>query len=256
MRPPLRLPALLLAAAAACSAAPTATAPEPGEPELSILFVGNSLTYTHDLPGVVTTVAEALGRDVAVAMQAQPGFALEDHWHRGIAGTIRELSPDVVVMQQGPSSLPANQAHLAAWADSLGRVVGEVGAEPALLMVWPDLSRVFAFDDVRDGYRRAARTVNGTFIPAGEALRALHAGHPDLSPFGSDGFHPHQRGTVLAAYVVVGTLLDARVQGLPGRLPAGSRGGPPVVLEEAVARILQATADSVVARWRETDAAP
>ena len=217
---------------------------------LTVLFVGNSLTFVNDLPGAVTTMAEAAGRDVAVAMVAHPNYALEDHWHRGIAAAIRELSPDVVVMQQGPSSLPGNQAHLAAWTDTLSRVVREVGAEPALLMVWPDLSRAFAFDAVRDGYRNAALGVGGTFIPAGEALRALHEGHPDRSPFGGDGFHPNDTGTVLAAYVTVGTLLGVEVTGLPAEIPAGRRGGRPVALSVEDAAVLQTVADSVVAAWR------
>ena len=80
----LALLVLLHAAAAGCSEAqPT----EPfGRADLTILFVGNSLTYTHDLPGAVATVAEAAGHDVAVAEAAYPSFALEDHWNRGIAG--------------------------------------------------------------------------------------------------------------------------------------------------------------------------
>ena len=109
-------------------------------------------------------------------------------------------------MQQGPSSLPENQVFLANWADTLSRAVRAAGGEPALLMVWPSLDRAFAFDDVRDAYRNAAVGVGGAFIPAGEALRALHEQGPDFTPFGADGFHPSDHGTILAAYVVAGTL--------------------------------------------------
>ncbi len=230
----------------ACSVAEVPTGPELADADLRILFVGNSLTYTNDLPGAVATVAAAVGRDVSVASVAFPNFALEDHWNRGVAATIREMRPDIVVMQQGPSSLPENQAHLAAWSSVLTEVVREVGGQPALLMVWPGLDRDFAFDAVRDSYRAAADSVGGTFIPAGEALRALHAARPDLTPYGPDGFHPSDIGTVLAAYVVVGTLLGMEVGGLPAELEPGVHGGRSIRLSVEAAGVLQATADSVV----------
>jgi hypothetical protein len=221
-----------------------------GEADQRILFVGNSLTYTNDLPGAVSTVAAALGHDVAVASAAYPNYALQDHWYAGLGGLIADLAPDVVIMQQGPSSLPENQLFLATWADTLSRAVQAAGGEPALLMVWPSLAREFAFDDVRDAYHDAAVGVGGIFVPAGEALRALHAQRPDLSPFGSDGFHPSDHGTVLAAYVVTGTLFGDRVQGLDARLEPGPNGGRVIALDESAATVLQAIADSVVAAWR------
>lgn len=235
--------------AVGCLDGATLTPPTLGEADHRILFVGNSLTYTNDLPGAVATIAGALGHDVSVATVARPNFALEDHWFTGIGSVIAELSPDLVVMQQGPSSLPENQEHLAAWADSLSGLIRAAGGEPALLMVWPSLSRAHAFDAVRDGYRAASEAVDGRFFPAGEAFRALHEAYPDLSPFGADGFHPSGYGTVVAAMVVVGTYFDEPVTGLPARLDA-TNGGRAVALTGAEAEALQAIADSVVSAWR------
>jgi hypothetical protein len=226
-----------------------ATVPTADGP-MGILFLGNSLTLANDLPGAVATVAEARGIEVRTATAAYPNFSLEDHFKAGIPDVILQSPPDIVVMQQGPSSLPESQVHLAMWADSLSRVIKGVGAEPALLMVWPPQSRASAFDDVRDSYRNAALRVDGTFIPAGEALRALQEGHPELSPFSADGFHPSERGTVLAAYVIVGTLLERASTGLPAMLPAADPDGRVIDLDAETAAILQATADSVVAAWR------
>lgn len=250
--PALVFLAVLLAVPAACGGDGGGTGPGFEDADFTVLFVGNSLTYTNNLPGVVTTVAQAAGLDVAVPVVAAPNFALEDHWARGIALSIRQFSPDVVVMQQGPSSLPENQAHLAAWTDTLSRVVREVGAEPALLMVWPSLDRFFAFDEVRNAYRNAALGVDGTFVPAGEAFRVLHQRQePGLPPYGADGFHPSAVGTVLTAMVVVGTLFDAPMTGLPPVMPAGRRNGVSVSLGAEAAGVLQALADSTVAAWRE-----
>lgn len=253
-----RLPALLLVLGATLLA-PVACAsnnpsePDLGEPDLWILFVGNSLTSANNLPAVMSTVAEAAGLDVATQVVALPNFSLEDHWAQGMENFIRTARPDVVVMQQGPSSLPESQLHLQEWTDSLSRVSREVGAEPAILMVWPTPDRRTAFDHVRDSYRTAALAAGGTFVPAGEALRALlERDSPDVAPFSGDGFHPSGVGTVTTALVLLNTLFDRPAANLPREMPAGARGGVEITLTESMAETLFFVADSVAAAWRET----
>lgn len=255
-RTPLHLlvPAALLLAPLACGS-DGPTEPELGPADVVVLFIGNSLTYTNSLPAVVSTIAASAGIDVAAAGAAQPNFSLEDHWWQGIAGAIRSVQPDIVVMQQGPSSLPESQVHLAAWTDSLTRVIREVGAEPALFMVWPSLDRFSFFDDVRDAYAGAAEGVDGTFIPAGEAFKVLYQRQVSgVSPYGGDGFHPSVQGTVLSAMVIVGTLFDVPMTGLPEDMPASPRSGLSVSLTPSTAELFQFLADSTVAAWAETSA--
>lgn len=247
----LRLPLLLLAVVASACAGQEPAGPDPlPDADLRVLFVGNSLTYANDLPGAVRTVAAALGADVAVSMAAHPNVSLEDHWGLGVADRIREAGADVVVLQQGPSSLPANQEHLAGWTAVLDAVVREAGGRTALLMVWPPAGRWDALDAVRDAYAGAARGVDGIFLPAGEAFRVVRRDHPHLDPLGGDGFHPSDPGTVLAAYVVAGALLGTEVTGLPATLEPPGGTGRAVALEPDAAATLQAVADSVVAAWR------
>ncbi len=219
--------------------------------EVRILFVGNSLTYVNDLPGMVASIATLAGRSVSTVTIASPDYALEDHWASGVAGGIRRLKPTVVVMQQGPSSLSDSRANLVQWTDSLARVAREAGATPALLMVWPELARFDAFDAVRDSYRAAAEHVDGVFIPAGEAFRALHEQHPEMEPYGSDAFHPSHLGSVVSALVVVRAVLGDSVSRLASVLAAGSA-RPSIVLTAEQARVLTGLADSVGAAWAGT----
>lgn len=179
------------------------------EADLRVLFVGNSLTYTNDLPRMVQHLATSTGRSLAYGVAALPNYSLEDHWASGIAGVIQKQRADVVVMQQGPSSVPSHQAHLAHWAGQLATVIREAGGEPALLMVWPDIGRAFAFDDVHIAYRNAAEAVDGFFLPAGEAWRAAWARDPGIATYGSDGFHPSVIGSMAAALTVFVVLFEA-----------------------------------------------
>src|SRR5687767_1414311 len=71
----------------------------------TILFVGNSLTYTNDLPSMVVELAQKKGLTVKTEMLAFPNYALEDHWNDGrMEDLIDEKKYDFVVIQQGPSS--------------------------------------------------------------------------------------------------------------------------------------------------------
>lgn len=242
-----------LVAAAVVSTVPACgspTEPDPpttfGEGDVRILFVGNSLTYTNDLPGVVGTIADAAGESVAILSLTAGNYAIMDHWRQGLPEYIRELEPDLVVLQQGPSSLQDSRSNLIIWTDSVARVAAEVGARPALLMVWPELARYEVFPDVRESYRLAAEGVDGVFIPAGDAFKALRDTHPEWDPYGIDQFHPSDKGTVISAYVVVRALLGARVTGLPAQMNPVDPALPRISMTEDQARTFQELADAAV----------
>ena len=71
----------------------------------NILFVGNSLTYTNNLPKLVEATAKA--KDITIKTQtiALPNYALIDHWNEGkVQKEIQTKQYDYVIVQQGPSS--------------------------------------------------------------------------------------------------------------------------------------------------------
>ncbi|MDH3269995.1 MAG: hypothetical protein OEN56_01605 [Gemmatimonadota bacterium] len=224
----------LLSTAALLSCARTATAPELeplGDADVTVLFVGNSLTAWNDLPGMVGSIADAAGRSYEYRSVLRPNYGLQDHWASGIEGVIRSLAPDVVVLQQGPSSVGDNPLNLRTWSERIGAVVLETGGTPALLMVWPEATRLGAFDAVRDSYAAAAAATNGLFIPAGDAWRQVWALDPTVSLYGPDGFHPSQTGSFVAALTVFSVLFDEDVRDLP---PLGVGSADEGLLREAV----------------------
>lgn len=231
-----RLLVLLALALAACSAADPAD-PGPGD-GFNVLFVGNSLTATNDLPGVVAALVPSLdGEPVHVGTLAFPNVSLEDHWALGHAGAeIATGRWDVVVMQQGPSSLPENQARLATWVGRFAEHARAQGARPAVLMVWPPEGDDARFEAVVSGYAAAAADSDALLFPAGAAWRlARDAG---VDPYGPDRFHPSAAGTYLAALTVAGGLTGASTVGLPA-----------LGLDAAMARALQAHADAALAAY-------
>jgi hypothetical protein len=181
----------------------------PAEP-LRVLFVGNSLTETNDLPAAVASLAETAGRRLETGAVIASGYSLEDHWTSSDA--TKEIASgewDVVVLQQGPSSLPESQAHLKLWAQRFAALARKSGARPGLLTVWPESYRRSALGAVIASYRNAARAAGAELFPAGDAWRRAWACDRDLALYGSDGFHPSRLGTHLAALVVYGRLFKS-----------------------------------------------
>jgi hypothetical protein len=203
---------------------PTGTAPGNGPVDGRVLFIGNSLTASNDLPAVVEALSRAGGgTPITTVSVVVGGFSLEDHWNQGRAQRrIAEGGWSIVVLQQGPSSLPESQANLRDWTARFDAVIRANGARTALYMVWPESNRREAFDAVSRSYARAAEDVGGMLFPVGEAWRAAWRRDADVPLYGPDGFHPSQTGTYLAALVIYQQMTGRSPVGLPGigQMPA------------------------------------
>lgn len=224
--------------------------PPPPRGEVHAVFVGNSLTYVNDLPGFVRTIAEVAGESFTYATVTFPGVSLEDHWNGGGAvDAIRRERPDVVVMQQGPSSLAAHQLHLREWAGRFAEVAREEGGEPGLYMVWPESARPEAFDAVSQSYADAAEAVDGYLFPAGEAWRAVWRMDPDIGLYGPDGFHPSRTGTAVAALTIFRVLFRRPVTELPPELVPDTPGLPAITFTPDQAAVLYQGVEEAVDRF-------
>ena len=208
-----------------------------------VLFIGNSLTYFNDLGTMMALVAQSV-RDTAMrtATVAFPDYALEDHLADGAAAkALRDSRWEYVVMQQGPSSLPANQQLLIDGAKRFEPLVRAAGAEPVLYMVWPQRGRMDDFPAVRVSYRNAAASVRGIFAPVGDAWVAGWEADPSLPLYNADGLHPSPAGTYLAAIVILHQIRGIEPTTLPRRIPGH------VASEELVSQ-LQHAAQRAIAR--------
>jgi hypothetical protein len=210
---------------------------------LKVLFIGNSLTGFNDLPALVRTVAEARDHDLAVRGVIKSNYSLEDHWYDGDARrAIQGAEWDVVVLQQGPSSLIENRIHLREWSERFDTLIREMGGRPALYMVWPEEARRTAFGAVSQSYTAAAEAVNGMLFPVGEAWRLAWQRDAGIDLYGPDRFHPSELGSVLAALVIHQQLFDDSPVGFPSMLQPRSTGLPTITLSEEDATTLQEAA--------------
>jgi hypothetical protein len=232
------LVALVCLPAAASSSTPAA------KPPLRVLFIGNSLTSWHNLPGYVASLAKRTGDTTfRYRMIAPPAVGLEDHWR--IERTRRALAAerwDVVVMQQGPSAEPASRVHLCTWTKRFAELARSRGARPRLLMVWS--AGRFGLQEVIDSYAAAAAAADAPAVPAGLAWAAAWKRKPTLALHARDGLHPSRLGTYLAALVVYADLRDRPPSSLPSTVVVS---GKRFTVSRANAQILRAAATEALA---------
>ncbi len=199
----------ILTTAAACQDG-SAPAANPPHASLRVLFIGNSLTYTNDLPGALMHAARTGGDTIYVEMIAKPNYALIDHLTSSsdAEAAIRRGGWDYVVLQQGPTTLPINRDSLILWTRMFDPIIRSVGARPALFMVWPPAGQAGGFEAVRASYQAAAAAVDGVFLPAGAAWQDALQRDGTLALYGGDQFHPGPLGSYLAAITIYETLTE------------------------------------------------
>jgi hypothetical protein len=180
---------------------------EPGQKNFRVLYIGNSLTYSNDLPALVAELASMDGVTISYKMIAPGGVSLEDHWNAGEAqAEMAAHQYDLVVGQQGPSALPESQVLLKQYAARFADECRKQQVPWSLYMVWPSESRIFDLDNVIYSYSQAAKATSATLFPAGLAWKYAWQIDPELPLYGDDRFHPSVAGSLLAAMTIYAVL--------------------------------------------------
>lgn len=172
---------------------------------LRVLLVGNSYLYSNDLPRELT--GQAAGRHVRleVTLLAKPDYALSDHLRDGRLQRLLDQRWDWVVLQQGPSALPASRDELRASVQRIDRLLpANSDTRLVLLSAWPQRRHAHLSKEAETSYRLAAQAVGACVAPAASAWRLAREQAPEVHLYQRDGMHPTRLGTQLAAM----TLLD------------------------------------------------
>ena len=242
------LACLAIAVPVAASACGQDESVDPSQRRLAVLFIGSSLTYYNDLPGMLETLIDGAGFPAPrVEMLASPGAGLDTHWARSETHrVIEEGGWDVVILEHGMAG--GSRLELIEYATLFAQEIRSAGGEPALYMVWPPAYEPSYLDIVADSYRLAANQVDGMLFPVGEAwgiaLRLL----PSVQLYETDGIHPSPVGSYLAAMVMFQGLTGVSPVGLPSTLEVPGS-WVRVVLSPEEAAALQAAAVEANAKF-------
>lgn len=198
-------------------------------PGYRVLFVGNSLTYTNDLPGMVDRLAAARPGDepLFVVSDTRPSTGL-DYWsaNDGLRRLIAEVPWDVVVLQERSVTPSLDDAARVRFMDGpLRQLDAEVrarGARTMLFETWAHEHGAFDGDSydamqarVNTSYEAEGASIGARVAMVGRAWQALHGLTPSLDLWGGDDTHPSRSGTYLAACIFYSMLTHRSPVGDP-----------------------------------------
>lgn len=174
--------------------------------KIHLLFVGNSLTYTNNLPAMVA--ARMKPYQVIADVLAKPNYALEDHWQEGRLPLLMASNHyNFVIVQQGPSSQQDGREMLMTYGEKINVLCKQTGSRLAFFMVWPAYAQYTMFDGVIRNYSDAATATGSILCPVGKVWKQHFTATQDFSYYGSDLFHPSRKGSEVAADVIASELL-------------------------------------------------
>lgn len=202
--------------------------------QTSVLFIGNSYTYSNDLPNTLRLLALSLGDTITVASSAPGGFTFQQHSvYAPTLSAINQQGWDFVVLQE-QSQIPsfsqgqvATQCYpyAAALVDSI--LANDPCTQPVFFMTWGrqngDASNCATWPPVctyegmqaqlRTSYLTMAQDNDAFCAPMGIAWKNVRAAYPQLNLYVSDGSHPSGAGTYVIANALYATLFRSSTVG-------------------------------------------
>ena len=172
------------------------------------MFIGNSLTYSNDLPQILEGLSKTVKLDITTICVCYPNYSLEDHWFNGdFRNMLANESFDFIIMQQGPSSQALGREWLIKFGKMIQDEASKYDAKTAYYMVWPSKQYYYTFNGVIKNHTDAAKTNNSMLIPVGRLWQKIDTDNQSgIELYGSDGFHPSMQGSFLAALVMLHSL--------------------------------------------------
>ncbi|HJR92085.1 MAG TPA: DUF4886 domain-containing protein [Acidimicrobiia bacterium] len=186
-----------------------------------VLFIGNSHTFSNDLPTMVDELATSGGMAISTEMIAIGGAWLADHARSPeVATALSEGDYDFVVLQEqsmAPADPGVAQESTYPAARQLAQMASAGGAEIVFFQTWAHRggnqdvghgSFASMQDAITATYSDLAVRYAGDVAPAGEAWRAHFTSGSSVPLHADDGYHPNPSGSYLAAAVIAATISD------------------------------------------------
>jgi len=197
---------------------------------LRVLFIGNSMTYVHDLPALLTDLAGSNGRTIITAQNTPGGYYLSDHVTDPLSLSLMAQNYDYIVVQE--QSAGNIQPVLPSITRPIGIIdsIAKAYCSKILLYATPGYPEthpwsVEPYEDMQAEiiykYTLAARSVRAACLPTAHAFRDVIRNHPGISDMwvSPTDYHPGIKGQYLHACVLYSVLYNETPLGLPA--PSG-----------------------------------
>ncbi|WP_330489506.1 SGNH/GDSL hydrolase family protein [Tenacibaculum sp. FZY0031] len=182
-----------------------------------ILFVGNSLTYTNNMPKMLAYIGNQQGVPINTKSLCFPNYAIIDHINDGkLQKLLAKKQFDYLVIQQGPSSQAEGKRMLIQDGATIRALCKQYNTKLGYFMVWPSVSYYHTFDKVIENHKSAAQQNNALLFPVGIIWKEYNTYKDKESLYSLDNFHPSTAGSFVAALTIFHQLYPTKnLQQLP-----------------------------------------
>jgi hypothetical protein len=209
-----------------------------GQKTIKVTFLGNSLTYTHDLPGMIREMAETGGEKMEVDSYSPGGWTLYKHAHSEESfHKISESESDIVVIQGN-----SKDASFYWWRENmmypsvrkLTEMIKKSGANPMLYLTYAHwgggekclvefnakfcslpFEGYYDFQDtIINGYMKIAEELDVAVCPVGVAWKEVLMDGKLSTLWVNDNVHPSIAGVYLTACVFYATIFRNSPEGI------------------------------------------
>ena len=178
----------------------------------TMLFVGNSYTMGNGgLWTMTENIYESVTGDTLVTLQhTQGGATLQDHWNnQSLREMIQTQSIDIAIFQEQSCMPVIGPAMTYEYGDSLALLCTAYGTQPAFLMTWARKNDFMMLKGLEAGYSRMGYEHQCPVAPCGIGFHLLQGDYALLELYESDGAHPSEAGSYLAACIIALSVLQA-----------------------------------------------
>lgn len=177
---------------------------------LTVLFVGNSHTYTRNLPHVISIISEGTKTKLMTKKSAIGAASLSQHWRneRGLRTKeiIKEGNFDIVVLQERNME-PVNEPDtVLKYTKLFCDYIKKYGGKPYLYLTWARTNAPQNQEIINRVYSQAAKENDAIVVPVGKAWALAKQLKPEINLHNPDGNHASVIGACLTAYVFVSTI--------------------------------------------------
>ena len=203
-----------------------------------VLFIGNSHTYTYDIPTTIKQMAAAVGDSIFTDQETPGGFSFRQHsLHAETLSKIQSQKWDYVVLQGNGwmQALPPVMIDTASipYAESLRNAIktNSTSTKIILYMTHGYREGVLTVDAtdwcaqdplvcdyegmqerIRENYLHLAELVNAEIAPSGMMWKLILDKYPDIDLYQADGVHASENGSYIAACAIYSMISKRKPQ--------------------------------------------
>lgn len=186
---------------------------------LRVLFVGNSYTYYNNLIQVVSLISDSLDTKLICTKSTVGGTNLGEHWNeqKGLLSKslIRNGHYNIVVLQDHSMRPIEAPDSLLFYGQLFCHLINDKGAKPFIYNTWSREKTPETQPIINESYSKLSATCNAVRVRVGDCWQEYLKRSPNSNLYFSDGSHPSNLGTFIAALCFVKAILGRLPQNLP-----------------------------------------